>query len=447
LYTISRLNFSQSQKTPDFESEANETLKHEGLPPLAPQHVISDEDIIFTNVSYVYTRVPDGIEPISFTSDDGAGIVVVRNGRIICTGASFICNVHAPQEDVTVLDLQGGSISPGLVSVGTNLGLQHIGMESSTTDGVVYDVFSKKIPSITGGDNSVIQAVDGLQFQSRDALLAYRAGVTSAITPPSGGGFLSGLSVFFSTGAPHRLAHGAVIQDVAALHFTISAVGQPSVSTQIAALRKILLHEQEGDLGHWIKQVHRSKIPLVITAHSADVIATLLALKQEVESKTEHAIKLTIFGGSEAHLLAKELSDAKVGVILNPVRSFPYTWEDRRILPGPPLSEESAIHKLLKHNVTVGLGVTGIQLSAEISTWAARNARFEVSWAYIEGGGQISKSQALAIASTNTEKLLGIAPETALLNDLVVTHGGDLFDLDSKVIGIISPLRGQVELL
>lgn len=67
--------------------------------------------------------------------------------------------------------------------------------------------------------------------------------------------------------------------------------------------------------------------------------------------------------------------------------------------------------------------------------------------AYIEAGGQLSKSQALAIASTNIEKLLGIAPETALLNDLVVTHGGDLFDMESKVIGVVSPLRNQVELL
>lgn len=144
-----------------------------------------------------------------------------------------------------------------------------------------------------------------------------------------------------------------MIQEEAALHFTISALGQPSISTQVAALRRILLHKQEGDLGHWIKQVHhvcirlyhiefqtdyngfllwlQGKAPLVITAHSADVIATLLSLKKEIESKTVRSIKLTIFGGSEAHLLAKELSDARVGVILNPVRSFPYDWEGRRM--------------------------------------------------------------------------------------------------------------------
>lgn len=79
----------------------------------------------------------------------------------------------------------------------------------------------------------------------------------------------------------------------------------------------------------------QSRIPLVVTAHSADVIASLLALKQEVEDKAGHVIKLTILGGSEAHLLAKELSDAEVGVILNPVRPYPYNWEDRRMLVVP----------------------------------------------------------------------------------------------------------------
>ena len=155
--------------TPDFEDEAKETMKYDGLPPLLPQHVISEEDVIFTNVSSVWTRVPHGIEPLSFVKQ-GSGIVVVRNGKIRCAGSALLCNIHSPQENVTILNLQGGSISPGLVSIGTSLGLQHIGMESSTTDGVVFDAFSRKIPSLIGGDDSVMRAADGLRFQSRDAL-------------------------------------------------------------------------------------------------------------------------------------------------------------------------------------------------------------------------------------------------------------------------------------
>lgn len=65
--------------------------------------------------------------------------------------------------------------------------------------------------------------------------------------------------------------------------------------------------------------------------HSADQIATLLLLKEEVESTTGNSIKLTLTGCSEAHLLAKEIGEAGVGVILNPVRPFPSTWDQRRM--------------------------------------------------------------------------------------------------------------------
>jgi hypothetical protein len=51
----------------------------------------------------------------------------------------------------------------------------------------------------------------------------------------------------FSTGAAHKLESGAVIQDVAALHVQIRHSNiAPSVSTQIAALRNILLNEGDN---------------------------------------------------------------------------------------------------------------------------------------------------------------------------------------------------------
>lgn len=64
-----------------------------------------------------------------------------------------------------------------------------------------------------------------------------------------------------------------------------------------------------------------------------------------------------------------------------------------------------------------------------------------------EAGGYLSKSEAIAIASSNVEKLLGISPDIAQQGDFVVTSGGDLFDLRSKVVAVISSRREQVELL
>ena len=56
----------------------------------------------------------------------------------------------------------------------------------------------------------------------------------------------------------------------------------------------------------------------------------------------------------------------------------------------------------------------------------------------------LTRSEAIALASTNLEKLLGIhAPN----DDLVATTGGDLLDFTSKVAAVISPRRGLVDIL
>ena len=80
--------------------------------------------------------------------------------------------------------------------------------------------------------------------------LTYRNGVTTAITAPSGNGFLQGVSTAFSAGSSNALAKGAVIQDETALHITISFSLAPSVTTQIAALRYQLF---ESSLKHWVR--------------------------------------------------------------------------------------------------------------------------------------------------------------------------------------------------
>ena len=59
---------------------------------------------------------------------------------------------------------------------------------------------------------------------------------------------------------------------------------------------------------------------MVVNVHSADIIATLLALKKEVEEKSGNAIRLTIGGGTESHLLADELAEANVSGHPHPLK-------------------------------------------------------------------------------------------------------------------------------
>ncbi|KAG5721025.1 hypothetical protein E4T56_gene1508, partial [Termitomyces sp. T112] len=146
------------------------------------------------------------------------------------------------------------------------------------------------------------------------------------------------------------------------------------------------------------------------------------------------SIKFTFTGASEAHLLAKEIGEAGIGVILAPSRPFPGTWESRRILPGPPLTEHNAVAVLHANHVTVGLGIE--------EQWDARNLRFAMGWTALEANGQLTKADALALGSANLEALLGFETENS---DLVATKGGDILDFEGKVIAVISTSQGKVE--
>jgi hypothetical protein len=282
----------------------------------------------------------------------------------------------------------------------------------------------------------VIYAVDGISFGGRDTLLAYRSGVTTAVTPPTSRGPFAGLSVAINPGAAHKLEKGAIVQDAAALHVSIGHFGRssPSISTQIAALRRLLLYPGKGEKGQWVKQILAGNIPLVINVDKADHIASLLYLKKEVENVTQKRMRVTLSGSAEAHLLAQEIADAKVGVILTPSRPFPYTFDQLRILPGPPLTQESAVTLLLKHNVTVGVGI--------LEEWMARNTRFDIAWAALESNGTINKERAIALATSNLDELLGVNSA----NDLVAYKGGDMLSMSSKVVAVVSKLRAEVDL-
>lgn len=173
--------FQATPKVPNFDREKELAIKFEGLPPLSPKK--SDiEIVVFTNVGSIYAPLAGEVQELysnaaqsntNATPEDVAnGIAVVRNGVLECYGQSeSICSLDEFVGDkVQYVDLKGGSIAPGLLSYGSPLGLEDIQGETSTWDGVIYDPLESKVPSIVGGDDSVIRAVDGLQFSTRDAL-------------------------------------------------------------------------------------------------------------------------------------------------------------------------------------------------------------------------------------------------------------------------------------
>jgi hypothetical protein len=101
--------------------------------------------------------------------------------------------------------------------------------------------------------------------------LAYRAGVTKAVVAPVHYGFFGGLGTSFSTGAIHKLADGAVIQEVTALHFSVGHfASRPSISTQIAALRHLLLELPDDTLTDTIKPLRDAvRVGQILMQHTS----------------------------------------------------------------------------------------------------------------------------------------------------------------------------------
>ncbi|KAI0251330.1 hypothetical protein BJV78DRAFT_1282605 [Lactifluus subvellereus] len=440
-------------KVPDWKRERQEALKWDGLPPLEVDRV--SDGVVFTNVSAVLVRGAEGIQHMFRASavDQTKGVVIVHGGKITCAGVDNACNSLVPNR-ARLVNLEGGMLAPAFISFGSNLGLQEIPYEPSTGDGLHLDPFADDIPEVLRDSGGIVQAADALEFQTRNALLAYRAGVTVATSPPCAfftEPTFTGLSATFRTGAPHALAEGAVIQRISALHCVIrrpnvlmtqnGPAQTPSISTRISALRRLLLadgDERAGETAKWFVKAADGALPLVVDVGSADVMAALLKLKEEVEQKRGSRMRLVFSGAAEAHLLAKEIGRARVGVILTPSRPFPETWDDRRILPGPPISNDTALVSLLENGVLVGVGTTDAALAAHI--------RFDLAWATAESNGRVSPEKALGLATVNLERLLGI-DQAFWEGDMVAWARGGPLDMESAVVGLVSSAQGRVDLL
>ena len=161
-------------RVPNFDKEAKEAVKHEGLPPLKPAK--PSKDAIFIRVKSLYARHhTSGEVTLRKVANGDSGVVLVHNGKVVCAGSNAQCEVmRTKMASVPIVDLEGGSIAPGLLSYGAPLGLEEISAEASTGDGVAPAPLVDSAPSLVGGDKYLARAIDGLSFETRDALSALK---------------------------------------------------------------------------------------------------------------------------------------------------------------------------------------------------------------------------------------------------------------------------------
>ncbi len=104
----------RAPETPNYDKEARLAVEYDGLPPLAP-HPVQAEFVLFTNVSRVHMRGDEcDIRQIYSINETGdSGVVLVKNGKVVCIGSQSICGKKARilKERVEVIDLKGGSLA------------------------------------------------------------------------------------------------------------------------------------------------------------------------------------------------------------------------------------------------------------------------------------------------------------------------------------------------
>ncbi|KAH0421556.1 carbohydrate esterase family 9 protein [Colletotrichum camelliae] len=403
----------------------------EDLENIEDKSAVIDGDVVFTGISKVLMSV----EKAGVAADGESYNVAISNGKITCVG---ICDRElktASKVKGAVIPVKNGHLSPAFTAFGSTLGLNYIETESATDNGADGGRFSR--------------GVDGLALDTEKLRVAHRYGVTRAISAPKFSGIAThhGTSAGFLTGAETVLDSGAVFARDAALHYTLDLSakrgvdGISSISAAVGDLRNKLLRavaslalekpinfEEKYSEAAFLREVVRGKKALAITVHSADTIAALLDVKSSIEDtiKETHPdgsrLRLAVVGGAEAHLVAKQLASAGVGVILAPSQSFAISWDQRRALTGAPLTNRTAIDVLVNAGVLTAIGLE--------EDWLIRDLGLLAGVAYANGEQKISETAALDLISRNIYDMLGLAYQE---RDHFVISSGHPLEIGSRV--------------
>lgn len=354
---------------------------------------------------------------------DGA-TVVIRDGTITAVGKDVAVPAGA-----TTIDATGKVVTAGFIDASSRLGLMEVDLVGSTVEGRFG----------AGGDgvHAAFNAADGYNSMSVSIPIARTGGVTSAVSAPRGGS-VAGTSGWFSL-ADGKTADLTVIER-AAMYAALGEAGmgaaEGSRGQAIENLREILDDAREYgkrrrnyernesremaaerlDL-EALQDVFGGRLPVVIRAHrSSDILAA-------IDIAAEYKLTLIIEGGTEAHLVAEELAKADVGVILDPTRNLPSSFDK--------------IH--VRDDVAAVLADAGV--SVAISTQAAASTvRTMRQLAGVAVANGMSYDDALAALTTVPAKLFGSYKRGRVVKGAVgdvVVWSGDPFELSSRAEHVI----------
>ncbi|MGH8442105.1 MAG: amidohydrolase family protein, partial [Nevskiaceae bacterium] len=342
-----------------------------------------------------------------------SGSVLVRDGRIAAVGGA----VAAPK-GAQVIDGTGLVVTPGVFAAYTQLGLREIDGIDETADDASKD---KRF-------SASLDVVDGLNPRAAIIAIDRAEGVTRAVAAPQTDhdALLAGLGAVVNLGSIDRF----VMRPRAAMYLTAGEGGAQLIGGSRPASyawlreafeevrnpklwqgrpsREPLLSPLEAEA---LKPVLAGQVPLVAQADRASDLRTLMKLA------SDYRLRLVIQGGAEAHLVARELAQRGIPVVLDPSLTLPQRFESLATVEDNAARLQRA-------------GVVTAFMSDDMASQDARNLR-QLAGIAVQRG--MPWDAALASITINPAKIFGVDREVGSIvvgkaADLVVWDG-DPFEL------------------
>lgn len=255
------------------------------------------------------------------------GDVIIRDGVVAAIGQ----DLSAP-EGATIINAQGRVVTPGIFAPWSQIGLVEIGLDEEANDSSTEDGFN-----VSAG----LDAVDAFNPDSTLIAVNRAGGVTRAVAAPDPGAKMFGGkgAIVDLSGRPGSVTRAEAMQSVAMGAAGLGYNGGTRLGNW-AMLRDALdearayaanpagyvMRPREGGLSiadlKALGPVAQGRQPLVVAVNSVTDIRTLIKLK------AQYGVNAIIIGGSEGHLVAREIAAAQIPVILNPMMNLPAQFED-----------------------------------------------------------------------------------------------------------------------
>ncbi|WP_247232122.1 amidohydrolase family protein [Telluribacter sp. SYSU D00476] len=366
------------------------------------------------------------------------GIIVFDKGVITAVGGSATTFDRNATE---VVNVAGKHIFPGLIAMGTTVGLQEVASVRATLD---YQE--------VGDINPHVRALIAYNTDSEIIPTIRNTGVLMAQAVPQGGMVSGSSSVFNTDGwnwedAVLRKDDGIWVNWPAFLARSFSQEDF-SITIKRNEKRQEIINELRRHLVE-AKAYAEEKAPspmnlrlaamkglfdgstnLYVRAGYAKDIVESIRFAQDLGVK-----KVVIVGGDEAYKVATYLKDNNVPVVLDPIHRLPTRADDDVYLP---YEQPGRLHKA---------GVK-VALSYNDEWWRTRNLAFLAGTA--AGFGEINKEEALQLITLIPAQIMGVDKQVGSLEKgklaTLVVAKGDILDMRTNVVELAYIKGAQINL-